>query len=117
MENYYEVMSPEARELVLYAENDEQLYRQEQAIVENLDRKMQRGTYDRAKAPKLWRYLYDAAAKKYGKEFGGRWNTDFPTKARNEASAYSAEGYERDYADRLARGEVKLLKSKARHSR
>ena len=35
----------------------------------------------------------------------------------NEASVYSAEDYERSYADRLAAGEVKLLKSKARHSR
>lgn len=60
------------RELVLYAENDGDLYRQRrQPIEKNLQRKFDKGTYVADKAVKLWRYFADDAAKKYVKEWGG----------------------------------------------
>ena len=59
------------RELVLYADNDEQLYSQSTApIQKNLSKKFTKGTYDHELAAKLWKYHADRAAKKYGKEHG-----------------------------------------------
>ena len=59
------------RELVLYADNDEQLYTQSTApIQKNLSKKFTKGTYDHELAAKLWKYHADRAAKKYGKEHG-----------------------------------------------
>jgi hypothetical protein len=60
-----------ARELVLYIENNEALYRRQlQPIIQNLARKMTKGLYDKTKAIKLWGYLADSGAKEYNKEFG-----------------------------------------------
>lgn len=62
-------------ELVLYAENDGDLYRQRrQAIEKNLQSKFDKGTYVADKAVKLWRYFTDEAAKKYAKEYGGSFS-------------------------------------------
>ena len=53
-----------AQELQLFIENDEQFYRSRFVpIMENLKRN--RGVYDHSKAPILWRYLVNAAAKAY----------------------------------------------------
>jgi DNA-nicking Smr family endonuclease len=59
-----------AEELELFAENTGELYPQKQAILANIKRKLKRGKYDPAKAPKLWMYWVDNAAKRYQKEFG-----------------------------------------------
>lgn len=61
----------EQRELELYTINDGDIYRQRiQPILANLRRKIKKGTYDAAKAVKLWGYAADAGAQKYNKEFG-----------------------------------------------
>ena len=62
-----------AREIELFAENDFDLYRQQRRpILINLSKKHKKGTYDIAKAAKLWRYYIDSAMKKYQKDFGSR---------------------------------------------
>lgn len=86
-------MSDEARELVLYAENDYQLYSQSAVpIMKNLTRKHKKGVYDPELAVKLWKYHADRAAKKYGKEHG---NDDgfkiFSPADRREAAKYFEE--------------------------
>ena len=53
------------RELDLYAENTSELYPRKKAILANLAKKAKKGTYDASKAPKLWRYWVDDAAKRY----------------------------------------------------
>lgn len=58
------------RELDLFAENTGELYAQKKAILANIKRRREKGTYDPAKAPKLWMYWVDAAARRYQKEFG-----------------------------------------------
>lgn len=59
-----------ARELALYAVNDATIYHQKiQPIIKNLARKIKRGTYDAALAPKAWRYAADMAAVRYTCEF------------------------------------------------
>lgn len=62
-----------ARELALFADNDGDLYRmQTTSIIENLAKKSAKGTFDTAKAVKLFGYLADNAAKKYAWEVGNR---------------------------------------------
>ena len=81
-------------ELLLYIENDGDLYRQRaQPIMRNLAKKMLKGTYDPAQAPKAWRYLVDDGAKKYVKEFGSDdWN--FSVADRAEAAKQMARRFE-----------------------
>lgn len=58
-------------ELDLYVENTSELYKQKQAILANLGRQIDKGTYDHEKAAKLWGYWVDEGAKRYAKEFDG----------------------------------------------
>lgn len=65
------------QEIKLVAENDENLYRRQgRPIVENLAKKMAKGTFDAAKAVKLYEYLADSAVKDYSvSQFGKRTPT------------------------------------------
>lgn len=73
----------EKRELDLYAYNTSELYGQHQSIIANLKRRIEKGTYDPALAPKLWGYWVEAAAKRYAKEFGGSWHAMFDKPTRD----------------------------------
>lgn len=87
-------IAPEAYELALYIDNDADLYRQRTLpIIQNLQRKWTKGTYDHAKAVKLWRYLADAGARKYTQEFGSRGGSSygiFTVAMRNEVARWLA---------------------------
>jgi hypothetical protein len=62
-----------AREISLYADNNNDLYRQQKRpILINLSKKYKKGTYKIELAAKLWRYYIDNAMQKYNKEFGSR---------------------------------------------
>ena len=61
-----------ARELELYADNTASLYNQKLAIIQNITRKLKNGTYDHSKAPKLWQYWIDAAAREFVEQYGLR---------------------------------------------
>lgn len=64
--------SDEARELFLYATNESALYRQMiKPAIENLKKKVAKGTYDADKAADLFYHTADRAAKMYNKDFGG----------------------------------------------
>ena len=85
-------ISDEAYELILYAENTESLYNQQQSIVKNLIRKINRGVYDHSKAPTLWKYWMDSAAKGYERDHGsGRGYGIFTPTIRREAATYMAQ--------------------------
>lgn len=71
-----------ARELDLYAENTSELYPQFQAIIRNISKKIAAGKYDATRAPLLWAYWYDEAARRYCREFGGEVRTMFPKAVR-----------------------------------
>lgn len=62
-------LTPEAHELILFADNEVKLYPQKLAIIRNINRRLKKGTYDPAKAPKLWKYWFDAAAQEYTRQF------------------------------------------------
>ena len=83
-----------ARELKLYIEADQDLYKQQIVpIIENVQRKMKSGKYDHAQTPELWMYLVDNAAKKYVKEFGGDANKDFSKDLRLSIANQFANEY------------------------
>ena len=83
----------ETRELVLYATNDGDLYRQRVLpIVANLARKVKKGTFDATLSVKLWRYLADDAAKKYRSDF--RMSGGFDPATREAAAREFAEHYD-----------------------
>jgi hypothetical protein len=82
-----------ADELVLYLDNDYQLYKQKEAIAENLLRKIKRGAYDHARAPDAWAYVVEEAAKKYAREFArpGEWSVLFNVPTRRLAAVELAD--------------------------
>jgi hypothetical protein len=83
------------RELDLYAENTSELYNQKKSILANIQRKLKSGKYDHSKAPKLWMYWVDAAAKRYVKEFGsgGNISTMFNKPTREALAKQLADHY------------------------
>lgn len=93
-----------ATELQLFIDNDGDLYRaQTQSIHANAAKKVASGKYDPVLAIKLWRYLVDAGAKKYAKEFAspGDWSTMFNVPTRDlVASRMSTEWFEEHQVQR-----------------
>lgn len=84
------------RELELFMENDREIYRQTQAIEQNLAKKQKSGKYDHKLAPKLWQYAVDRAATKYVKEFdarGARVQDVFPKPLREALAKKLADYY------------------------
>lgn len=83
--------SEEANELFLYAVNDGRLYRRmTENILNNLEKKIKRGIYDKEKAVDLWYYVANEASNKYHEDFGYR----FTVKERFTVAVDLAEYYE-----------------------
>lgn len=80
--------SHEAQELYLYALNESSIYNQRESIEANLQRKYDKGIYDRELAAKLWLYWVDNAAKAYHKDFcgNGKWFNLFNIDHRREVA-------------------------------
>lgn len=93
-----------ARELVLYATNTGSLWgpgnTQGAAIRKNLELKAKKGTLDPSKAPKLFEYFMESAAKEYVREMGSpgdRWSDIFNKSTRRlAAEELSAEYLEEE---------------------
>lgn len=91
-----------ARELSLYADNTEPLYRQRMAIAKNLATKKAKGVYDREKSLVAWGYLAKAAARAYVKEMGTpgeKWNVTFNKESRDAFCKAYREEFEQEYKD------------------
>lgn len=90
-ESEYSRLSPEARELVLHA-NDGQLYNSSKVpVMKNAQKHWVKGNYDAEKGRQLWQYHADRAAHSYHRQYGSpgtQWHQMFPTKARREAASY-----------------------------
>jgi len=95
-------LSDEAQELLLYTQNDGDIYRQRVlAIEKNLKAKWKSGKYDHNQAWKIWMYALEDGAKKYIKEHGSPgdvWNKMFPKKDRIDAAKQWADEW-RDEAE------------------
>jgi hypothetical protein len=95
-----------AEELKLYLDNEATLSPQGPSgqgreIAKNLLRKMKAGKYEPTKAPKLWGYLVEAAAKKYAKEFDDarRWASMFNPATRDLVAVELAREFEHAVAE------------------
>lgn len=91
----------EARELLLYCENDGDLYRQQVVHIEKgLAKKLAKGTYDHEKAKKWWMHLAESCARKYVKEFGDErtpWHKMFSTADRREVAKAFADSWKQEH--------------------
>lgn len=109
-----EHMSHEAHELALYMENDEPLYLQSRRVFLLLAKKRDRGVYDPRRAQAAFRYVIEAAAKKYIHEYADpkvdKWHQTFNAVARREVAEHFVYDifdpwYKIDYAQ-MGRGAV-----------
>ncbi len=102
-----------ARELELYMENDEPIYRQRiMPIEENLKKKIKRGNYSLGLSVKLWMYAVDDAAKKYTKEFGSEglpWNKQFPKPVRLYVATRAAIQFALDNGQEVSKHDQKAV--------
>lgn len=115
-------------DLVLFATNDGDLYRQSaKPIIENLAKKMAKGAYDPTAALKAWGYFVENGARKYAWEVARKrkpgtmgWyqqgvdgNGLFPKSARDAAARDVAAHYAEELEDRAAelRAKVKAKKN------
>ena len=97
---YNDGMSDEAHELVLFGENDGDLYNQRTVpIQKNLTKKWDKGVYDHDLAVKLWKYWADDAAMRYAKMHGSpniKWSNMFSVADRMQAAEYMADNWEEE---------------------
>jgi len=85
----------EITELEVFIENDGDLYRQQTVpIMKNLQKKLEKGVFDKSKAEKLWMYLVENGAKKYAKDSGGgTWHKMFSMADRKAVAKNLNEGF------------------------
>ena len=58
-------------ELLLVIDNEQKYYNRKIAMFKNLFLKLQKGRFDKSKAPKLFSYLTDEVGRDYNKQYGG----------------------------------------------
>ena len=98
----------EVRELELYADNTEPLYRMKLFIEKNLMGKLARGQYSRKKAEKAFKHYADRAAQGYTREFGSGNRTSYGVFSKKEREAL-AKREERQFFARVKARDRELL--------
>jgi hypothetical protein len=78
-------------ELVLYADNESELYPQKKAIIAAMKARIEKGQYDPELAVTGWLHWVDEAAKRYVKEFKVDMVRTFPIQCRRDAAKEIAE--------------------------
>lgn len=88
-----------ARELSLWIDNVSALNKAKiESFFANLTRKKAAGNYDKNKAPQLFMYLVERAAKDYVKEFGGGpWHKQFDKETRMSVAKDLVGEFETEY--------------------
>lgn len=89
-------------EMILFAENTESLYTVRQRYQRIAMNRMIKGTYDHAKAEKLWWYYADRVRHAYRKEFCHPQSRDF---SKVDAEAV-AKYFQRDFETDVLSGEI-----------
>ena len=78
-----ERLSEEMRELKLYIDNDQDMYRQRYIpLLKNISKKKKQGKFRKGLASKAFMYLIDDGAKRYVKSYGGNARDMFPKRQR-----------------------------------
>jgi hypothetical protein len=96
----FETDDAAARELILFAENDGDLYRRTtQPILRNLTTKKAQGKYDSEKAVQGFMYLAEAGARAYAKNFDieRNWHVIFPIAVRRAAATHWRDEFEKEF--------------------
>jgi len=83
-----------AIELVMWVNNQQVPYRQLQAVIKNMTRKMAANRYDTEQAVKGFMYAAESGAKDYAAEFGGQWHEMFPKSVRLMAAEMLRDEFE-----------------------
>lgn len=106
LNEHWNNLSKEAKELVLWADNDRHMHdSSKHPILKNLSKKARKGVYDSKLAAKLWGYHADRAAIGYHKEMGEPdqpWHKAWPKTTRAEAAAHWEDFHKdelKDYDD------------------
>lgn len=88
--------SEAAEELVLYITSDGEIYEKLiKPAIKNLRRKVLKGTYDPALAPRMWLLVATVSAQKYAREFGmEKWHEHFNLSTRKEAAQDLTQHFE-----------------------
>ena len=90
-----------ANELVLFTENDGDIYRsQTLSVLKNLASKKASGKYDRNKAIQAFMYLAETGAKEYIRQHGSPgdiWHQMFPTNVRRTAAVKWRDEFEEEF--------------------
>ena len=90
-------MAPDqaAEELQLYLTSTGALYPKIQGVIRNLLQRMRSDRYDESRAPAMWRYVVDEAARMYASEFAlGNARDVFSTAVRDRVAQELAATYE-----------------------
>ena len=97
-------MSRQATDLELFLQNYWNSYKHLQDCIDNLERKVQRGTYDNERALKIFKYPVETAAKQYAYLANGKreigvtpWHKMFPVAVRREVEQSLFNEYREDY--------------------
>lgn len=98
-----------AHELELYIDNNSSMLQQKKAILASAAKKLRAGTYDHAKAGKLWLAWIDEGAKKYVAEFAMGSVSSVFTPATREAVANDVARREYGALMRGERGSIDIL--------
>ncbi len=61
----------QVHEILLVIDNEQKYYNRKIAMFKNLFLKLQKGSFDKSIAPKLFSYLTDEAGRDYNKQYGG----------------------------------------------
>ena len=86
-----------ARELNLFASNDEDTYmRSLTPTMDNMDSKKRRGLFDSDKARKAFEHVAEYAARNYCKAFGGNWCQVFNAATRRATADLMLDAYMSD---------------------
>ena len=88
-------LSDEMRELKLYIDNDQDMYRQRYIpLLKNLSRKKKQGKFRKGLASKAFMYMIDDGAKRYVKSYGGNARDDLPKRQRKVLAKDYVEKFE-----------------------
>ncbi len=90
----------EVEDLHLFINNDGRLHEsQTLSIIKNLQNKLKKGTFDKAKSVQAWMYLVESGAKKYAKDFNMSqpWHKVFSMADRRAVAKALAEEFVSEY--------------------
>lgn len=85
-EEYEEVKEHNSEELLLFMDNDSEIYHKYEQMLKIYSKKMKKGSFYDKFGIKGFMHLVNSAAKKYAREMDETWNEAFPIHVREEVA-------------------------------